>query len=132
MPRRFPYFLVRNPQEGCLPTVFVISEDWTLRAPLRAELIEQGIEALGFDCVDDALHAAAEGHWPALIVADEAAVDTGRPELATLLQRSRLLLITSGAGGAMVPPSGTASLRRPVRVGEISVRVRQMLEGQPA
>lgn len=115
-----------------MPTVFVISEDWTLRAPLRAELIEQGIEALGFDCVDDALHAAAEGHWPALIVADEAALAAGRPELAALLQRSSLLLITSGAGVASVLPSGAAALRRPVRVGEISARVLQMLEGKPA
>jgi DNA-binding response OmpR family regulator len=115
-----------------LPTVFVISEDWALRAPLRAELLEQGIEALGFDCVDDALHAAADGHWPALVVADDAALDAGRPELATLLQRSGLLVITSGAGDATAPPSGAATLRRPVRVGEITARVRQMLEGQPA
>jgi hypothetical protein len=56
----------------------------------------------------------------------------GRAKLATLLQRSRLLVITCGAGGATVLPSGAATLRRPVRIGEISARVLQMLEGQPA
>ena len=115
-----------------MPIVFVICDDWTLRALLRAELLEQGIEALGFECVADALHAAADGHWPALVVADEAAAQAGEPELPALARRSALLLITSAAGAAIVPPCGAAMLCRPVQVGEIVARVRQMLEGQPA
>lgn len=103
-----------------------------MRTALRAELIEQGIEALGFDCVDDALHAAADGQWPALVVADDSAFQPGKPELAALLRRSSLLLVASGAGAAPDLPPGVVALRRPVRVGEITARVRQILEGQPA
>jgi hypothetical protein len=99
---------------------------------VRAELVEQGIEALGFDCVDHALHAAAHGHWPALVVSDDSAFDPDKPEWATLLRRSTLLLIISGAGTAPQLPPGGVALRRPVRVAEITARVRQILEGQPA
>jgi DNA-binding response OmpR family regulator len=115
-----------------LPTVFVISEDWTLRAAVRAELLEHGMETLGFDCVEDALRAAADGHWPALVLADDSVLEPGKPELTSLLRRSSLLLITSGTGAAPDLPPGAMVLRRPVRVGEITARVRQILEGQPA
>jgi hypothetical protein len=132
MPRRFLALRAAIRTESHLPTVFVISEDWTLRTALRAELIEQGTEALGFDCADDALHAAADGHWPALVVADDSALEPSKPELAALLRRSSLLLITSGAGAAPELPPGAVTMRRPVRVAKITARVRQILEGQPA
>ena len=89
----------------------------------RLTTVEQGIEALGFDCVDDALHAAADGHWPALVVADESALNPDKPEIVALLRRSSLLLITSGVGASPKLPPGAVTLRRPVRVGEITARV---------
>ena len=40
-----------------MPTVFVIAQDWQLRTSVRAELREQGVEALGMERVDDAAQA---------------------------------------------------------------------------
>ena len=45
-------------------TVFVIATDWTLRAGVRAELRELGIDALGMDSADDAGRALAENQTP--------------------------------------------------------------------
>jgi hypothetical protein len=67
-----------------------------------------------------------------LVVADDSALQPSKPELAALLRRSSLLLITSGAGPTPELPPGAVTLRRPVRLGEITARVRQILEGQPA
>lgn len=115
-----------------MPTVFIISEDWTLRTAVRAELLEQGIEALGFECSGDALPAAASGHWPALVVADDASAEAGRTDLSALLRRSALLLVVSGTRPPSETPPGAVVMRRPTQVREIVARARQMLEGQPA
>lgn len=115
-----------------MPTVFVISEDWTLRTAVRAELLEQGIEAMGFECGADAVHAAVAGPWPALVVLDGSTVDPAQPEMSPLLKRSSLLLVTSGIGPLPELPPRATIMRRPVRVSEITAGVRRLLEGQPA
>ncbi len=101
-----------------MPTVFVISKDWSLRLAVRSELLHAGVEALGMESVDDLARAVAQGTAPSAVVLDVAgegaALSASRVEPAPPLE-----------GAAAV-------LYRPVRVGEIVARVRQLLEGQAA
>lgn len=115
-----------------MPTVFVISEDWTLRTAARAELLELGIDALGFESADQAAQAAAAGSLPDAVVLDTAHARLDYPALASWTRRAGLLLITSGIAPAPEAPAGAVVLRRPVRVGEIVAQVRHILEGQLA
>ncbi len=115
-----------------MPTVFLITADWTLRAAVRAELLAQGIEALGFESAADAIHAAVSGPWPDLVVADDSTVNLTQPDAASSLSRASLLVVLSGIGEPRHLPPGAVAMRRPLRVAEITARVRQILEGQPA
>lgn len=115
-----------------MPTVFVISEDWTLRTAARAELLELGIDALGFESADQAAQAAAAGSLPDAVVLDTAHARLDHPAIASWTRRAGLLLITSGIAPAPEAPAGAVVLRRPVRVGEIVAQVRHILEGQLA
>ena len=120
-----------------MPTVFVISSDWSLRATVRAELLHAGIEALGMESVDDLAQAAAQGRAPSAVVLDVAgegsalsAAATGA--LANLARRVPVVMVASRVGPTPPLESVAAVLYRPVRVGEIVARVRQLLEGQAA
>jgi hypothetical protein len=53
-----------------MPVVFVISPDWTLRAMVRAELREAGIEALGMEDIRGMVEAVHRGVRPSVIVID--------------------------------------------------------------
>lgn len=126
------YFPVR------MPTIFVISRDWTLRAMVRAELRYLGVDALGMESAEDLAEALAHGKAPSAVVLDaasEAAAlshPTTRAALANLAKRVPLLVVASRVDPAPPLEGAAAVLYRPVRVGEIVARVQQLLEGQAA
>lgn len=116
-----------------MPTVFIIGEDWKLRGALRAELLEQGIEALGFASLGDAARHAEASAGPDLVVLDASTAIPDDPVAAASLTRhAALLAVVSGISDTPQLPPHAVLMRRPVRVSEIVLRVRQMLEGQAA
>lgn len=115
-----------------MPAVFVIGEDWNFRAGVRAELREQGIEALGMATIDDAAQALARGTLPAAVVLDASAKDARNPAVALLAKRVPVLLVVSRMEPAPEWKEAAAVLWRPVRVGDVVARVKQLLEGHAA
>jgi hypothetical protein len=107
-----------------MPVVFVVSRDWTLRAPVRAELREAGVDALGLETADDVGEALARGVLPAVVVVDAAELETplARESLGNLAQRAAVLVVESRTAPAPDLP-GAERLQRPLRVGDIVARV---------
>ncbi len=119
-----------------MPTVFVISADWTLRALVRAELLGAGIQAMGMESADDVGGALARGIQPSAIVLDAALIDDASSKLGNLLKNVPAVVVASrtedaARGSSISLPTATV-LYRPVRVGEIVARVRELLAGQTA
>jgi hypothetical protein len=120
-----------------MPIVFVIARDWILRRALRAELREIGIEALGMETAEDAGRALASGTMPAAVVLEASDEILGNDAMRTLLRRVPSILIASRTETVSLPaPSSDADgrgneivavLYRPVRIGEIVERVRDLL-----
>ena len=111
-----------------MPTVFVIAEDWMLRAMLRAQLRELGVDALGMETADDAARAIADGQMPAAVVLETSSREKSEA-MAELARRVPLIVVTSGLDRIALPEAA-AIFHRPVRVGEIVARIMQALKGQ--
>jgi len=108
-----------------MPTVFVIARDWALRAGVRAELREQGIDALGMDSPDQAGQAIAAGQMPAALVIEAIAEIAGHPGAKALIERVPTVLIASRT--ETIPLPAARVLYRPVRVGEIVRSIQELL-----
>jgi hypothetical protein len=114
--------------ENWMPDVFVIATDWTLRVAVRAELRELGIEALGMDSPDDAGGALASNQMPAVVVLEATAELVGNPAIQNLVKRVPTILIASRTETVPLPPVA-AVLYRPVRIGDIIAKVRELIAG---
>jgi hypothetical protein len=145
-----------------MPFVFVLARDWRLRAAVRAELRERGIDALGMDAADDAGRAIASGQFPAALVVEGISEFASNPAIQNLIARVPTVWIASrtekipepalssvsadaqhGPFGPGPPASSSQRnaprrhvgvvLYRPVRIAEIVFAVLDLLhEGQPA
>ena len=112
-----------------MPTVFIISPDWKLRATVRAELREEGVEALGMESADNAAREIAAGRIPSAIVLDGAVAGAGLENLA----RSVPVIVVASRTELIEPlPYSEVVLYRPVRVREIVARVHEVLRGHAA
>ena len=109
-----------------MPTVFIISPDWKLRATVRAELREAGVEALGMESADDAAREIAAGRMPSAVVLDGVVTGAG---LANLARSVPVIIVASRTESIKPLPGSEAVLYRPVRVGEIVARVHEILRG---
>ena len=114
-----------------MPVVYVIAEDWGLRAGVRAELRERGIEALGLESASDAGVALAADEMPDVIVLDAGAKAASEPAIQLLAERVPTIVIASRTEAAETP-KGARILRRPVRVAEIVEAVLELLQGKRA
>ena len=114
-----------------MPIVFVVSRDWTLRAAVRAELREAGVEALGLETADDVGKALARGVVPSVVVIDGAELDTqlARDEMENLARYVAVLVVDSRVSPAPEIP-GAERLLRPVSIGDIVAKVRALLARQ--
>ena len=127
-----------------MPVVFVIAEEWKLRAGVRAELRERGIKALGMETTDDAGRAIAAGEVPSAIVLDANVLDsnvldanaapTSAAPLRTVLRRVPTVLIASRTTSNAPTRDELLGkvLFRPVQVSEIVAAVLELLTGQSA
>lgn len=116
-----------------MPTVFVIAKDWALRAGVRAQLREMGVEALGMETVHDAAQTIAAGTVPDVVILDAASEDAASLSGVPALTQSVPVLVVASRTEVVPGMENTATVMyRPVSVGEIVARVKQLLEGQPA
>ncbi len=119
-----------------MSVVFVIARDWILRTSVRAELREQGVEALGMDSPDDVGQTLASGQLPAAVVLEGTATLTSHPGIRDLISKVPTVLIASrtekiplparkddAAGTATLGPYVGVVLYRPVLVRDIVARV---------
>lgn len=114
-----------------MPVVFVISDEWMLRAGIRAELRERGVKALGFDSAEDVGHALAGRETPSAIVLDANAGAASAPPIEQLVSRVPTVLIASHST-TMQPNSATKVLFRPVQISEIVQAVLELAHGLSA
>ncbi|MGA3292932.1 MAG: hypothetical protein ABSE45_02990 [Candidatus Acidiferrales bacterium] len=115
-----------------MPVVFVIARDWKLRTSVRAELREQGIQALGMESASEAGRAIAAGEMPTALVIEALAEFAGDPAIQKLIARVPAILIASRTETVPLPPVDTV-FYRPVRIAEIVARVREIVSrGHPA
>jgi hypothetical protein len=123
-----------------MPFVFVIAQDWKLRAAVRAELRERGVEALGMESPDDVGRALASSELPAVIVLEgiaellsNAGIQSLISQVPTVLIASRTEKIPPDPGQTEANPRVGVVLYRPVTIGEIVSRVLALLRrGYPA
>ena len=109
-----------------MPVVFVIARDWTLRTSVRAELREAGIDALGMESADDAGRALAAGQLPSAVVLEAIAGLADDPRIVSLVERVPAVLIASRVERVALPPVA-AVLYRPVRIGDVLAKVKDLL-----
>jgi hypothetical protein len=109
-----------------MPVVFVIATEWKLRAAVRAELRERGIDALGIDSAEDVGRALAGGAMPAVIVLEANAELARHPAIQSLVGRVPTILVASRTETAPLPRVA-AVFYRPVRIGEIVEKVSELL-----
>jgi hypothetical protein len=108
------------------PVVWIVDADHWPRASLRAELLERGYEAVGFESARAAVLALAFGHTqrPAVVVVDLAGQTTDLPSLEALLRAGAPAVGVGGAvewgSEAVARLAWSATLRRPVTVGTIA------------
>jgi hypothetical protein len=124
-----------NPSSPESPRVWIVDADHWPRAYLRAELIERGYDATGFETLKDAVIRllVARSRRPALLVIDlhGQVIDD---KLANFLLRERLpaVAVADATSPVSVPPGGlVALLRRPVTIGKIADAVDRFM-GQGA
>jgi hypothetical protein len=110
-----------------MPLVFIVARDWQLRAGLRAELREGGIDAFGIDSAEDAGRSFAEGEMPAVVVLEATAEFAANAAIQSLVKRVPTVLIASRTETVPLPPAA-AVFYRPVSIGEITNRVLELLK----
>lgn len=114
-----------------MPVVYVIGEDWTLRAGVRAELRELGIEALGMETAADAGTALAAGQTPSAIVLDANSKAASDPAIQKLVRCVPAVIVASRTSTVDLA-SAAKTLFRPVQIREIVAAVLELLKGQVA
>lgn len=108
-----------------MKTVLVAGRDWKFRALLRAQLLEEGFDALGFETLD----AAADEIAPA--VAAAIVFDTTDAPAAELAQlpalREKLPFLVVASAGESLPVSEDCVLRRPLQLGQVIAALKERL-----
>ncbi|MGH9711284.1 MAG: hypothetical protein ACRD37_12135 [Candidatus Acidiferrales bacterium] len=112
-----------------MPVVYVIGEDWTLRAGVRAELRERGIDALGMETAADIGSALAAEELPAVIVLDASAKAASDPAIKALASRVPTVVIASRTA-AISLGSAAKVFFRPVQIREVVTAVLELLKGR--
>ena len=124
-----------GPADATMDRVVLVSKDWQTRALLRAQLLEEGLDAVAFESAGEAIEDSSQSATlPALLIADLASSDdpTGEAELLTAWARqipiwiiaSHNLIVDKklkGRGFEVI-------LFRPIDVGEVVEQINCRLE----
>ncbi|MGB6483914.1 MAG: hypothetical protein WBE86_10560 [Candidatus Acidiferrales bacterium] len=114
-----------------MPVVFVISEEWMLRAGVRAELREHGLKALGMESAADVGQAIATGEMPAVVVIDGNAKAASDPAVQQLVGCVPAIVIAPRTTSIALG-SAAKVLFRPVQIREIVAAVVELVKGRSA
>lgn len=111
-----------------MKTVLVVGREWKFRALLRAQLREEGYEALAFETLQD---IEAEKVGAAALVFDTADFkpEEWQPQL-TQLAAALPVLIVAGADESLHLPRARV-LRRPIRLAEVVSALREIISARP-
>jgi hypothetical protein len=115
-----------DPSASEKPRVWIVNADHWPRAYLRAELIERGYDATGFENLKDAVIRllAARSRRPALLVIDlheQAIDDENKLGRALLRERLPVLAVADAISSKSVPPDVLVDrLRRPLTIGAVA------------
>lgn len=109
-----------------METVLVVGREWKFRALLRAQLREEGYEALAFETLGD---AEAEQAGAAALVFDT--TDAGGEWLPALRRLAHLPAVVVAGADERLEIERATILRRPVSVGHIVSVVREVISGHP-
>jgi DNA-binding NtrC family response regulator len=110
----------------------LVGREWTTRALLRAQFLEEGVEVEAYESLDDA-HPSLVGSPPALLVADLTASNDPEADihhLASWVKRVPTWIIASRSSRAAADLEGHGFERiffRPVDVGELVSLIKQRL-----
>ena len=110
----------------------LVGRDWSTRALLRAQFLEEGVEVEAYESLQDALQTFVPP-LPALLVADLTASNDPEVDirdLASWVKRVPTWLIASRSSGVAAELEGRGFERiffRPVDVGELVSFVKQRL-----
>ena len=113
------------PERGDGPAVWIISNQQWPRAFLRAELIERGFDAIGFEDVAQALAAIGDKRTsrPQLIVVDLRQASVTQIELQTLAHKNLPLIALAGNLNLEAPLlqniSWKAVMKSPFTIGQV-------------
>ncbi len=107
--------------------VFIVARDWPLRALLRAELRQRGIEALGMQTAAEVGTRIASGMVPSAVVLE--AAEELEPGLELLARRLPVVVVASASNRDVWPKKAAVVLRKPLRIGEVAGAVIQLLGG---
>jgi hypothetical protein len=113
-------------------TVWVIGSDHWPRAYLRAELIERGLDAIGFVALRDALaRLAVDRLRPALVIIDLHQQPATERGMSTLLAAGCPVIAIGGAAEwadpALRARPWALFLRRPVTIGGVADAAQRVL-----
>jgi hypothetical protein len=124
---------VTQPERSAGPVVWIVDREHWPRACLRAELIERGYDALGFETLADALQAlAGPGAAPPAATVVDLTDQTGDPDLlARFLRGAGRVVAVAGGPSARSPElrrlSWAAFLTRPISLGALADAVDALL-----
>ncbi len=111
-----------------MKTILVVGREWRFRALLRAQLREEGYEALAFETLQD---AEAERVGAAAVVFDTS--DTSPSDRLPALQHlaAQLPVVIVAGADEQVEITSAQVLRRPVRLADIISMVREVTSAVP-
>ena len=114
--------------------IMIAGKDWTARALLRAQLIEEGFDVEAYEDVQEAVQRLwASGDMPALLVADLFVSEKPVEEIATLSHWAKLLPIWVLAGYGTAEANKLEGqgferiLFRPLDLGKLVQEIRERL-----
>jgi len=111
-----------------MKSILVVGRDWKFRAPLRAQLREEGYEALGFETLEN---AESEASGAAVLIFDTTDAQPGdwQPVLQRLATQLPVVIVAGAPEEVNVP--GAKLLRRPLSLGDIVAVVRELASAGP-
>jgi len=116
--------------------IWIVNADHWPRAYLRAELIERGYDAIGFETLRDALMRLALGRGapPALLILDLQGQVLTDADRRVLSRRDVAILAVADAAPAADEASApfAATLHRPLTIGAIADAVDRLVGRAPA
>jgi len=110
-----------------MKTILVVGRDWKFRALLRAQLREEGYNALGFETLQ---HAESEITDAAALLFDttDAPPTDWQPALERLAAALPIIVVAGTSEEVTVPSARI--LRRPISLGDIIAEAKELTSGR--